>query len=483
MQQYVGKWWTPAIPDEELIGTLTLRGGDRPNLELASDVGKKPERSLAALVQPGEQVFPAQESFIVHGQAQCGRLFTLYDGYVCNFNFGMGSVSTASLVFNHGFEGACIENPVALPVKRVYARYPGMDAWLDARPFDIKHDLKAKRVSISHEIPRPESFRIDDERRLILAWDRKGPVQSLVQTRIGMRVLPWLGIEYATPVTQDMASDDVGVVGQLLSMLLGAPTTVRQIDMRSPEYTLEVAGEMHLSELKVLCAYFELPQSFRKWTAVDVLIPLNLVRANFEALLQRWFELRRDCWGVIVPYVARQRSPAPLADGRFFDLASVAESLHRHLRPAEKRFPESEAQAIRDLVMPCVPEKHRESVHSALSRINDLSYRERVQQLLQRFPSLSRDVIGDNEEQDTFCKLVRSLRDTEAHRLERTKQTNVGGAKLVRIASKLKVIIDAWILAEIGLDGSTIERSMRKNRKYWYYASCDSWPWNVPAGE
>ncbi len=93
------------------------------------------------------------------------------------------------------------------------------------------------------------------------------------------------------------------------------------------------------------------------------------------------------------------------------------------------------------------------------------------------------DVIGNTNEQDTFCKLVRSLRDTEAHRLKRTKKTNVGGAKLMRIAAKLKVILDAWILAEIGLADATIEESMRKNRKYWFYASCDSWPWNVTPGE
>ena len=133
--------------------------------------------------------------------------------------------------------------------------------------------------------------------------------------------------------------------------------------------------------------------------------------------------------------------------------------------------------------MPYVPTKHRDSVQSAISRINDLSYKDRLEQLLGRFPTLVHDVIGDTNEQDTFCKLVRSLRDTEAHRLERTKKTNVGGAKLVRVASKLKVIIDAWILAEIGLDGSTIEGAMRKNRKYWFYASCDSWPWNVAADE
>ncbi len=41
MQQYVGQWWTPSVPDETLIGTLTFGGGDGPNLELASDVDKK----------------------------------------------------------------------------------------------------------------------------------------------------------------------------------------------------------------------------------------------------------------------------------------------------------------------------------------------------------------------------------------------------------------------------------------------------------
>ena len=473
----------PAVPDQKLVGTLTIQKDGRPDLELASQTGNEPQGSLAALLHPRDQFNGDNENLMVHGQSLSGELFTLYDGRVPDFELGMAPMTMATLSFNRGFKGACIDDPSTLEVTRVYMRYPGMDAWLAAQPFEVQQDWKAKRVTISHTIPEEESFGIDDERRLILAWTRNGPSQSLVQTRIDMKVLPWLGIEYASPVTPDKASDDAYNVAQLLSMLLGSPTTTRDVSMMSPQHTLEVGGKEDLRELHVLAGRFRLPESFRKWTTHDVLLPLSVMRPQFESVLQRWFRVRHECWGVIVPYLASQRSPAPLAERRFFDFAATAESLHAHFRPNDKNFADKEAQAIWKKVRLCVPKERRTAFSSALRRVNELTYKERLERLLYRFPAITKDVIGDSNEQAIFCKIVKDLRNVGAHRLRRTDETNVGGSKLVRIAAKLKAILDAWILAEIGIDENVIHEQMQKTRRYWFYASRETWPWNIPSSD
>ncbi len=466
------------MPDATVIGTLTLRSGDCPNLEIRSHAGEKPEGSLAARIESMESL---AEDLIVHGQSASGRLFTLYDGFVRNSNLGMGAISTALLDFNRGIEGACIDAPSALSVQRVRMRYPGIDAWFGARPFKVNHDAASKRVMISHTIPERESFQIDNERRLTLAWSRKGPNESAVQTRISLEALPWVEIEYSTAVTQDKAADDASVVGALLSMLLGAPTATREMSMFSPDWTFEHAGKVRQDQLKALGAHIKLPRSFRKWTPHDVLIPLRAVRAQFESLLQRWFKVYHECRNVIGPYLASQLCPASFAQSRFFDLAATAESLHTHFRADKRSYPDAVARAIRRKLLGCVPTQHRTSFRNALQRVNGLTYRQRLERLLQRFPTLAEDTIGDSGERAAFCKLVKDLRNIEAHRLKPTGRTAVGGLKLVRIASKLRVILDAWILAEIGIAESAIEEAMRSNGEYWFYACRRSWPWNIAA--
>jgi hypothetical protein len=314
---------------------------------------------------------------------------------------------------------------------------------------------------------------------LQVSWSSHGPTESIVQTRIGIKALPWFGIEYDTPVLHTKAYDDASVIGELLSIFLGSPTSARRIKMFSPAFTRDDLGESTRCALQPFGARSKLPESFSKWTPFEVLIPFTKVKPQFESLLHRWFELRQNCWGAIVPYLANERSPAPFAERRFFDFASAAESLHAHFRPNEEQFTDDEAQAIYKTIRMHIPKERRHAFSSALRRVNALTYKDRLERLLKRFPALTKDVIGDSKEEVIFCKVVKDLRNVEAHKLKRTGETVIGGSKLVPIASKLKVILDAWILAEIGVAESVIEESMRANTRYWFYASSASWPWNV----
>lgn len=477
MKKYSGNWWTPLAPDHAIPGTLTLRSGDGPRLELLGGHSTDAASSLHQLIHPrslGQDV-----PVTVHGQAQCGKLFTLYDGFVHSSNIGMGALSTTSLYFNRGFEGACIDDPMGLEVERVYMRYPGMDAWMGIRAFNVTYDDMMKRVTVSHAIPEKEVFRIDEDREFVVTWSRRGPKQSVVQTQIDIEVLPWFGVRYANPVAQAQASNDAFILGHLFSLLFGRPTASRRICMYSPSHTIDLNDRQQQLELRALGAHFKLPQSFRKWLPHDVLVPFDIVKQQFATLLSRWFEMHHMCWGAIVPYMSGLLSPAPLAERRFFDFAASAESVHVHFRPDETNFSEQEAEDIWTSIRDSIPDILRGSYKMALCRVNALTYRQRLERLFGRFPELANDVLGNDDAQSKFYGLVKGLRNIEAHRLRRTKESNVGGHKLVRIAAKLKTIIDAWLLAEMGIDPEVIEERMRKTREYWHYASSKNWPWDI----
>ncbi|OQZ07338.1 MAG: hypothetical protein B6D36_00390, partial [Planctomycetes bacterium UTPLA1] len=86
----------------------------------------------------------------------------------------------------------------------------------------------------------------------------------------------------------------------------------------------------------------------------------------------------------------------------------------------------------------------------------DLNYRDRLKELISRFPTLHAEVIGDSDLQEEFCDRVTSLRNIEAHKFDR-KKSSTSGPAIEKLTAKLRVIIDSWLLAECGIPGETIE--------------------------
>jgi len=479
MTMHRGLWWSPEAPEHKLAGTLTLGRRTGVGLDLVVPADEPPASSLAARLRWPNQIKGGANGGIVHGESKRGRRYTLFDGWVANtIRHSSGVVNGASMRFNRGYRGEHIAEPDELRVSSVFMRLPGLGAWLDDRSFQFEYDDACRRVVITHTVPSARTWRIDECRQLMLAWSRRGPCDSWPQSKVEVVAVPWIGVTYQQPQVVSDVHEEVSAVGQLLSLFLGAPTTARVVEFESPSHQIEFEGATTPRRIRHLATHFRLPEPVERWHTSDVLIPFSKIETELESYLAKWFELRRDCWGVIVPYFASQRSPAPLAESRFFDAASTAESLPAHLRKHERLFPDSEAKRIRKAAASAVEESRREAVRSALGRINHPSYVDWLKSLMGRFPSLVEAVVGDPDAQRRFRQRVRDLRNMEAHRLPRD-QPDPTGLELVRITAKLRPIIDAWILAEVGIDEHRIVDAMRRNRRYWHYASHETWPWAI----
>jgi len=481
MKSYKGYWVTPEADEEGLVGTLTIARNEGPVLEITNTRAKKTASSLGARLQsPLGSQKPSDRSFVVLGKSLNGTCFTLYDGFVRNRQDGLVTdLGIYTLYFNHGFEGACVESPSELVVDQIFARFKGLDLWLDSGHFKTSYKDRYNSVTITHKKKGERRYKIDENKSLVFSTKREGPKQSMAQKKIGMSVHTWCGFRYSVPVSLSDAFDDICSIGDLLSVLLGKPTSFGQTFVKSPQHTIALGENEHKVDIWLLGDRTSLPESFRKWTPRNVLMPFHLLRSRFSRIVKKWMRFRVENWGFVVPYFACLRLPSPLADRRFFDLASSAESLHSHLRPREKKFNDREARKITKRLCSLVPEKKRASFEIALQRVNDLYFKDRLERLLARFPKLATDVIGTVDQQRKFCKLVKDLRNREAHRLKRTKGTSVSGLTLVRLTAKLRVVIDAWVLAENGVPEHVVEQTMRSNREYWFYASNTTWPWDA----
>ncbi len=478
MKIYKGRWWIPPNDDDALFGLLTCDPDDGLTLELTL-MGLPGSHGVW---QSHLNIWNDSHEYkplTFHGKTNDGMAFTLYNGFVKNSSIHSSGSTTVNIYFNQGIRGDCIPSPTELPIHRVYARYYGLEQWLSINPFEVKNEFEPPyRTTVVYEMPEPLNICIDGNRNLVVRWSREGPTKSIVQTDINVSSTPLAGVEYNNPVRIDDAIEDSGAVADLLSLLLASPTSSYDLEFRSPKAKDVIGDKEYDRPLHFMAARLKSKNPTTKWRPNDVLLPLPSIREQLDSIVKEWFQLRDKYLPVIAPYFTSQRFPSSFVNGRFFDIARVAEALHRTLFRDSLRFSNQEAKQIRATIKKSLDESQWKCITDRLNQLNHLSFRERLLELMKRFPELMELIIGDEKAQCDFAKRATDMRNMEAHLLEEDSQVKARGIVHVRLASKLKTLIDAWLLAKLGLSDETVRKAMQGNRRYWFYASNQSWPWN-----
>ncbi len=461
-----GLWWEPATPEKRYPGTLRYSKQAGIKLELFT-TERRP------LFQAGKSGWSA-----AHGVSHSGGRYSLFHGGVQASSSGGGELAIDHVRFNAGIEGVLEDSPPEMKVSSVTARFYGLHAWLNAKPFKIEWDVTGGLEARMHAPVMEElEFAIDGCRKLKIGWSSTGPAMNAVQRNVHMARFPECTIEYDVHVSLQQAAHDLHVFADLLSLLIGQPTLPTRLRCNSPAHTMSIGDKTVPRSFRLLRSELSLPSHLGKLNPHDVMMGHPSLQADFGAIVQKWFCLQSELWSIVGPYFNSLRMPGRFVQGKFFDMARVAEALHRELFEETILSPEEWREIHRALVE-AIPEKHREALKGPLQRGNELSYKTRLQRILGLFPTLALETVGDSDDQRRFCQLVRDLRNHEAHRLRQKKQKELSGSGYLRVTSKLRVMIDALLLLQLGLSNDTIEGAMKANESYWFYASKTTWNWD-----
>lgn len=474
-----GLWWVPEQPDDRLYGRLRYGRSIGASLEIVNDRDRPKKNSLAYAVSPATLWNGPSRPLTVHGVTPKGDRFTLFDGFTQNTNFNYSGVSKSECFFNRGLRGACVDRPESLTFSKVTARLDGLEAWLGINPFQFEHGHGRDdgRVAIRHELPPPVEVTIDEQRILRVQWDRTGPRQAITQTEASIRSRPFFTISYTEPVAQEACIEDVAVVEEFLTLLVGQSTSIKDLRLFAIDPDEHGDSRERTVPLEFLAKGTHDTDLSARLQPMEVMIGFSSISENFGGLISRWFTLREQSRSAVLPYFASRHSPALYVEDRFFSHARVAESLHRHLWPKTKNIPDTEYKKIRRSLKEAIPQEYKDLLCPGLNRLHELSYKNRLSAMMAFSPQVTRHVIGSGEAPGEFADLVKKLRNIEAHRLPTDRQGRVSGMQLVKIAAKLQAIIDACLLQWMGLSEEFIVNAMRANRRYWFYASNDTWPW------
>ena len=456
-----GRFWLPDDPDRTVGGWLSL-AGRWPALELAEPLtpalkeiarDEQPDGSVVTTYEPADDdVEPATTT--IHGLLRKGprRRVTLIE----TFNMGREQVFGTSvrdpgaerLEAAYALVGAHVDDAEAR-FMRAGVRYRHLDTW--AQMSGIEMEVRTDGSETVVRSKRPDSLSTDlttPAGQLLVEAELPMPKLTVRGTTLKRNVQFQFKSEAEGLTVQELFGTLVNPVGVLLSLALDIDTPPVSLEVQTP------SGEW-------LCLVHPLVE------ADDVEPPRHVLlwREQLDlSMIGAWLCKANELSPVpqLVAGVAFGSSNRTL-ENQLLELATAAEGLHRRLFPNERLMSRSKAERTASDASYAVLGDVRQLVRKRLAHLEEPSYRDRLNKLIERAGD-SAGMVGSPEE---WVGRVLPARNGFAHRLTGGKGADMD-EHLVLMRS-LRWLLTTLLLLEAGVDPSLLQQRLGEHQPYLHF--------------
>jgi len=143
-------------------------------------------------------------------------------------------------------------------------------------------------------------------------------------------------------------------------------------------------------------------------------------------------------------------------------LSHALESFHRRTSDETEVDTTTHEQRLRE-ILESVPEEHRDWVRQELNFSNELSLRNRLNQLISEFPYVLQNFEND---QRNFVRFIVDTRNYLTHYSNRTGRANIQDLeRLHDICQRMELLIEANLLSRLGFNAETIQRFINNAKR------------------
>jgi hypothetical protein len=185
-----------------------------------------------------------------------------------------------------------------------------------------------------------------------------------------------------------------------------------------------------------------------------MLFTLSKIEHRLDEVVNGWFDLKNKIDPVIELFFADMYNPELYLEASFLYIAMAVESYHRRTEPDLTALPKEKFNEKKKLVLDAVHLEHRQWLKKCLEHANEPSFRQRIGNLLNKNSAVARLFIA---EFDGFAKEAADTRNYLVHHTPKKGYVPADATKLLVLARKLRLLIIACLLSELGFDNETIE--------------------------
>jgi hypothetical protein len=280
-----------------------------------------------------------------------------------------------------------------------------------------------------------------------------------------MRMRQFVSLKIETGV--DMGLDDwhtqfLQPIQNLLTLGMGEPTRATELIGFSPTVTSESDKGAQETPVEILYRQISERSDQRRRLAPEMLFTLSDIADVFEQTMEGWLRVAEDLDSVCNLFFGTRYAPQMYVQQRFLSMAQAAESYHRR-RIRNAVLGEQDHQRRMSAVLESTPPEHRVWLQDLLAYSNEPRFAARIRELFSRtarvldplLPKKKKFVSTVVASRNYYTHYDTSLRDRAAH-----------GTKLFFVAEVLSVVVQACLLAEMGISYERQVELFRRSPRY-----------------
>ncbi len=434
-ETFKGRWFRPENQEEEISGTLFTTDEGEFHLDLVGnfsgryDLNKKLE--------------------IILGYTSDGKELTLAENYIKDFRTSSGGFSTCVYIPNFIIIGKHYHQFSEIKLEHIDFKIKSFSNWLGIYGFDPIHidQTKQGKIQINYDLPEKIMFDIKE--------GVSGEFNFFVKTSI-------LHFTEEIKVTQ---SANIRITGNnslsldtFLDLIFQFQTFFGLAYFNYPEIeTIEGVDNRITSDFKetTVKIILILKENLNVKERVEFLFRYSDIKLNIGKVFSKWFskfEIIKPVLGGLIQSFNKENK---VTEFNFLSIVQSLETLHRRLRK-NIIFDKPTFKAAVSEIISSAPEKHKEWVKDRFLYANEPTLINRLRELLNELPkSLKQKLFTDEE---NFIIAVRDSRNYYTHYSLHLADKALKDVELFYTTERLKVILVAFLLKEIGILDEKFEK-------------------------
>jgi len=443
--EFKGEWWLPSRPEERVLGTLKFVPGEGGMLELMG---------LLNDAEPG----------VILGMSADGKPVTLQDCIETRARFRRPGLDTSMFYASAVLEGAHFSTPEEIIFSRVSVLFSNVEEWMYPAGPDVRVNRRGNKMVV--ECEEPEAIRVSVEQGMKISLvPHVG--YTVIDGQAAANTETWFTVE---PSQAKSLDEYLGVVGDIRNFLCLA--TTERVRVLAMEGRLAASGggvrpaTIDGKAVKVFLPFVNGRGATRPSLGRDIIFRLADVAEQIGQLLTRWLESATRLRCVHDLYFAAHDQPDMYVEHGFFCFVEALEAYHRRaIRRTD--FDNEELRRRREEILDARPDwEHKDWLSARLEYGNEPSLRKRLKEIVERFRPLCSQWFGRGCEKRRFLDQVVETRNYLVHHDERLEAQAARGELLERLALRLKWLVAACLLEQVGFEPEIIANLFSRNMRY-----------------
>jgi hypothetical protein len=436
--RFEGHWALVTAPDAKLSGTL----------ELDAESGESTLDLIGTLGPHGAAY--AETPSLILGWAADNELITLFRTHRSHYSIGSSGIDKTQYRANSTIIGAHFDSEADLQFRALSVHLSDLDEWAAVTGFAIqtRHD----GLDFSIEYKRPEAIEAlsGPPLHISIVTGHEGPTRRWFVKDVELHQKTYFVVEPSETLDVQAALRTVLHLQHFVALAVGRPVHVLSLRAR-----VDVSDPNQGSEDGWVQAY---PRWARRTLPSDPLHPsdmlftLGMILDRLPDLMANWFGKRDLLKPVTDLFFGTLYSESMYLELRFLSLAQALESYHRRTMD-HPRLPKPEHKKRLKAVIDSLPADQQGWVKDGLQNSNEIRLFERLQDIYAKFPTALDRHVPDRE---GFLRSIVDTRNYRTHFSGRKKFVLEDVAGLVDVLQKMRIMLEASLLAELGFDEQQI---------------------------